>query len=156
MLGAASGAVAGLVVITPACGWSGPMGSIFLGLLSGMVCFWGVTSLKSQFGYDDSLDAFGVHCIGGILGALGTAIVANPMLGGTGVWDYVTNAVAEYSFTTQFVSQFWGVSVAIIWSGVVSFLAFKIVDITVGLRINEEEERQGLDISSHGETAYHL
>lgn len=156
MLGAASGAVAGLVVITPACGWSGPMGSIFLGLLSGMVCFWGVTSLKSQFGYDDSLDAFGVHCIGGILGALGTAIVANPMLGGTGVWDYVANAVADYSFTTQFVSQLWGVSVAIVWSGVVSFLAFKIVDIIVGLRINEEEERQGLDISSHGETAYHL
>jgi len=156
MLGGASGAIAGLVAITPACGWAGPMGSILLGLAAGAVCFWSVTSLKSLLGYDDSLDAFGVHGVGGILGALGTAVVANPALGGTGVWDYVSNSVAEYSFTTQFISQFWGVAVAIVWSGIVSFIAFKVVDLLVGLRVTEEAEREGLDLSEHGETAYHL
>jgi len=156
MLGGASGAIAGLVAITPACGWAGPMGSILLGFAAGAVCFWSVTSLKSLLGYDDSLDAFGVHGVGGILGALGTAVVANPALGGTGVWDYVSNSVAEYSFTTQFISQFWGVAVAIVWSGVVSYIAFKVVDLLVGLRVTEEAEREGLDLSEHGETAYHL
>jgi len=156
MLGAASGAIAGLVAITPACGWAGPMGSIFLGLVVGAVCFWSVTSLKAMLGYDDSLDAFGVHGIGGIIGALGTAIVASPGLGGTGVWDYVANGVAEYSMTTQLISQTWGVMTAIIWSGVVSFISYKIVDILVGLRVSEEVEREGLDICEHGETAYHM
>jgi Amt family ammonium transporter len=156
MLGAASGAIAGLVVITPACGWSGVMGAIFLGLTSGAVCFWAVTILKAKLKYDDSLDAFGVHGIGGILGALGTAVVANPALGGTGVWDYVANAAAEYNFGAQFISQFWGVAVAVVWSAVVSFAAYKIVDAVVGLRASEEDERQGLDTTSHGETAYHL
>ena len=156
MLGAASGAIAGLVVITPACGWSGVMGAIFLGLASGGVCFWAVTMLKTKLKYDDSLDAFGVHGVGGILGALGTAVVANPALGGTGVWDYVANGVAEYNFSTQFISQFWGVAVAVIWSAVVSYAAYKIVDMIVGLRVSEEYERQGLDVSEHGETAYHL
>lgn len=156
MLGAASGAIAGLVVITPACGWSGVMGSIFLGLASGAICFWAVTMLKAKLKYDDSLDAFGVHGIGGILGALGTAVVANPALGGAGVWDYVANANAEYDFAAQFISQFWGVAVAVIWSAAVSFVAYKIVDAIVGLRVSEEDERQGLDTTSHGETAYHL
>jgi Amt family ammonium transporter len=156
MLGAASGAIAGLVVITPACGWSGVMGSIFLGLASGAICFWAVTILKAKLKYDDSLDAFGVHGIGGILGALGTAVVANPALGGTGVWDYVANANGEYNFVAQFTSQFWGVAVAVIWSAVVSFIAYKIVDAVIGLRVSEEDERQGLDTTSHGETAYHL
>ena len=156
MLGAASGAIAGLVVITPACGWSGVMGAILLGFASGAVCFWAVTTLKTKFKYDDSLDAFGVHGIGGILGALGTAVVANPALGGTGVWDYVANGVAEYNFAAQFTSQFWGVAVAVIWSAVVSFIAYKIVDALIGLRVEEEDERQGLDVSEHGETAYHL
>lgn len=156
MLGGASGAIAGLVVITPACGWSGVMGAIFLGLTSGVVCFWAVTMLKAKLKYDDSLDAFGVHGIGGILGALGTAVVANPALGGTGVWDYVANGVAEYNFAAQFTSQFWGVAVAVIWSAVVSYVAYKIVDAVVGLRVSEEDERQGLDTTSHGETAYHL
>jgi ammonium transporter, Amt family len=156
MLGAASGAVAGLVAITPACGWAGPMGSILLGLVVGVVCFWSVTSLKHALGYDDSLDAFGVHGIGGIIGALGTAVVANPALGGTGVWDYVANGVAPYDFVTQFISQSWGVATAIIWSGVVSWLAFKIADILVGLRVDEAVEREGLDVAEHGETAYHL
>lgn len=156
MLGAASGAIAGLVAITPACGWSGPMGAIILGLVAGAICFWSVTSLKSRLNYDDSLDAFGVHGIGGIIGALGTGIVANPALGGTGVWDYVTNSVAEYSTAGQIVSQAWGVGVAIIWSGVVSFIAYKIVDMLVGLRVSEEVERAGLDVSEHGETAYNI
>ena len=155
MLGGASGSIAGLVAITPACGWAGPMGSIVLGIVVGIVCFWAVTSLKSMLGYDDSLDAFGVHGIGGIIGALGTAVVASPALGGTGVWDYVTNGVAEYSMSTQLISQLWAVGVCIIWSGTVSFIAFKLVDIVIGLRVSEEVERGGLDISEHGETAYH-
>ena len=156
MLGGASGAIAGLVAITPACGWAGPMGAICLGIVAGAVCFWAVTSLKSLLGYDDSLDAFGVHGIGGIIGALGTSVVASPALGGTGVWDYVANGVAEYSMSTQFISQLWGVVICIIWSGVVSFIAFKFVDIMIGLRVSEESEREGLDISEHGETAYHI
>ena len=156
MLGGASGAIAGLVAITPACGWAGPMGSILLGLVAGIACFVAVTYLKSLLGYDDSLDAFGVHGVGGIIGALGTAVVASPALGGTGVWDYVTNSVAEYSMSTQFISQAWGVGVCIIWSGIVSYIAFKLIDIVIGLRVSEESERVGLDISEHGETAYHM
>jgi ammonium transporter, Amt family len=156
MLGGASGAVAGLVAITPACGWSGPMGSILLGLASGAACFWSVTVLKAKLKYDDSLDAFGVHGIGGILGALGTAIVASPALGGTGVWDYVTNGVAEYNMGTQLISQLWSVTIAIVWSGTVAFASYKLVDVLVGLRVSEETERLGLDTTEHGETAYHV
>ena len=156
MLGGASGAVAGLVAITPACGWAGPMGSIFLGLVVGAVCFWGVTGLKAKMGYDDSLDAFGVHGIGGMIGAIGTGIVVSPGLGGTGVWDYVANGVGEFSMSTQVTSQLWGVGVCIVWSGIVSFIAFKIVDMVIGLRVPEEVEREGLDICEHGETAYHM
>ena len=156
MLGATSGAVAGLVAITPACGWAGPMGSIVLGLVAGAVCFWAVTGLKHVLGYDDSLDAFGVHGVGGIIGALGTAVVADPALGGTGVWDYVANAVAEYSMSTQLISQAWGVAIALVWSGVISLIAFKLVDAIIGLRVSEVTEREGLDIAEHGETAYHL
>lgn len=155
MLGGASGAIAGLVAITPACGWAGPMGAIGLGLVVGAVCFWAVTYLKAKLGYDDSLDAFGVHGIGGIIGAIGTGIVASPSLGGTGVWDYVANGVAEFSMSTQVTSQLWGVGVCIVWSGVVSFIAFKIVDVLIGLRVSEEVEREGLDICEHGESAYH-
>jgi Amt family ammonium transporter len=132
------------------------MGAILLGLVAGAACFWAVTSLKSWLDYDDSLDAFGVHGIGGIIGALGTAVVASPSLGGTGVWDYVANGVAEYSMSTQFISQLWGVCVSIVWSSSVAFLAFKFVDIMIGLRVSEESEREGLDISEHGETAYHI
>lgn len=155
MLGAASGAIAGLVAITPACGWSGPMGAIFLGLVAGAACFWSVSTLKTLLGYDDSLDAFGVHGIGGIIGALGTGVVASPALGGTGVWDYVSNSVAEYSMLTQVCSQAWGVGIAIIWSGTVAFIAFKIVDMLIGLRVSEDVEREGLDVCEHGESAYH-
>lgn len=155
MLGGASGAIAGLVAITPACGWAGPMGAIVLGFVVGAVCFWSVTGLKSKLGYDDSLDAFGVHGVGGMIGAIGTGIVASPSLGGTGVWDYVANGVADFSMSTQVTSQLWGVGVSVIWSGTVSFIAFKIVDILIGLRVSEEVEREGLDICEHGESAYH-
>jgi Amt family ammonium transporter len=154
MLGGASGAIAGLVAITPACGWVGPMGSIVIGLAAGVMCLLGVTKLKSALGYDDSLDVFGVHCIGGILGALLTAVFCNPALGGTGVYDYVANAVGEYSTSAQFLSQLWGVVTTIVWSGLVSVLGYAIVNATIGLRVTEDEEREGLDTVSHGESAY--
>lgn len=156
MLGAASGAVAGLVAITPACGYVGPMGAIVIGLLAGVVCLWGVNGLKRLIGADDSLDVFGVHGLGGILGALLTGVFASPSLGGTGVFDYVTNAVnPEYSIGGQVWIQAQAVGTTILWSGVVSFIAYKLVDMVVGLRVAEDEEREGLDISSHGESAYH-
>ena len=154
MLGAASGAVAGLVAITPACGWVGPMGAIAIGLVAGLVCLWAVAGLKHRLGYDDSLDVFGVHCVGGIVGALLTAVFCSPSLGGTGVYDYVANAVAEYSIGAQFKAQLWGVVVSLVWSGVIAAISFKIVDLVIGLRVAEEQEREGLDTVSHGERAY--
>jgi Amt family ammonium transporter len=155
MLGAASGAVAGLVAITPACGFVGPMGAIVIGLLAGLLCLWGVTGLKRMLGADDSLDVFGVHGVGGILGALLTGVFAAPSLGGTGVIDYVTNAVnPDYSIGGQVWIQLQAVLVTLIWSGVVSWIAYKLVDLLLGLRVSEEDEREGLDISSHGESAY--
>ena len=157
MLGLASGAIAGLVAITPACGFVGPMGAIVLGGIAGLVCLWAVTWLKSKLGYDDSLDVFGVHCVGGILGALGTGIFAAPSLGGTGVWDYVTNAAnPDFSISSQFMIQLTGVVTTLVWSGVVAFVGFKIVDVVIGLRVPEEQEREGLDESQHGERAYHM
>jgi Amt family ammonium transporter len=156
MLGAASGAVAGLVAITPACGYVGPMGAIVIGLLAGVVCLWGVNGLKRLLGADDSLDVFGVHGLGGILGALLTGVFASPSLGGTGVFDYVNNAVTpDYSILGQVWIQAQAVGTTIVWSGVVSVIAYKLVDVVVGLRVSEDEEREGLDISSHGESAYH-
>ena len=154
MLGAASGAIAGLVAITPACGWVGPMGAIVIGLIAGLVCLWSVTKLKAMLGYDDSLDVFGVHGVGGITGALLTAVFCDPSLGGTGVYDYVANEVAPYSMSTQFIAQLWAVGTTIVWSGTVSVVAFALVKATIGLRVSEDEERQGLDTVSHGETAY--
>jgi len=155
MLGAASGAVAGLVAITPAAGFVGVMGAICIGLLAGVICLWGVNGLKHMLGADDSLDVFGVHGVGGILGAILTGVFADPALGGTGVYDYVANKVGDYDMTAQLISQLWGVGTVIVWSGVVSLVAFKLVDRVIGLRVPEEEEREGLDITSHGETAYH-
>ncbi len=154
MLGASSGAVAGLVAITPACGWVGPMGSIAIGAVAGLVCLWAVAGLKHRFGYDDSLDVFGVHCVGGIVGALLTAVFCAPSLGGTGVYDYVANAVGEYSIATQFKSQLWAVGLTLVWSGVVAAVSLKLVDLVVGLRVTEDQEREGLDTVSHGERAY--
>jgi Amt family ammonium transporter len=157
MLGAASGAVAGLVAVTPAAGFVGPMGALVIGLLGGIICLWGVNGLKRMLGADDSLDVFGVHGVGGILGALLTGVFASPSLGGTGIYDYVANKVAEdYSIAGQVWIQLEGVLVTAIWSGIVAFVAFKLVDLIVGLRVPEEEEREGLDISSHGESAYHM
>ncbi|MBL8417425.1 MAG: ammonium transporter [Dechloromonas sp.] len=155
MLGAASGAVAGLVAITPAAGFVGVMGAIVIGLLAGIVCLWGVNGLKKMLGADDSLDVFGVHGVGGILGAILTGVFVDPALGGTGVYDYVANKVGDFDMTAQVISQLWGVGTVIVWSGVVSLVAYKLVDIVIGLRVPEEEEREGLDLTSHGETAYH-
>jgi Amt family ammonium transporter len=155
MLGAASGAVSGLVAITPACGFVGPMGAILIGLAAGLLCLWGVSGLKRLLGADDSLDVFGVHGVGGILGALLTGVFAAPSLGGTGVYDYVANAVnPEYSIAAQVWIQFQAVLTTVVWSAVVSFVAYKVVDMVLGLRVSEEDERMGLDISSHGESAY--
>ncbi len=155
MLGAASGAVAGLVAVTPACGWVGIGGALVIGLLAGIVCLWGVNGLKRMLGADDALDVFGVHGVGGMLGAVLTGIFADPALGGVGVYDYVANKVADYSIATQVTSQLWAIGTTVVWSGVVSFLAYKLVDMTIGLRVTEEEEREGLDTVSHGESAYH-
>ena len=156
MLGAASGAVAGLVAITPACGFVGPMGAIVIGAAGGFLCLWGVNGLKRLLGADDSLDVFGVHGVGGIVGALLTGVFAAPSLGGTGIFDYVANAAsADYSIGGQVLIQLEAVITTIVWSGVVSYIGFKVVDALVGLRVSEEDEREGLDISSHGETAYH-
>jgi Amt family ammonium transporter len=147
MLGAASGIVAGLVAVTPACGTVGPIGALVLGIVVSPICYFFVTTIKSKFGYDDSLDAFGVHGIGGIIGALGTGILTAPSLGGTGG--------ADFSIGSQFVVQLEAVLVTIVWCGVVSFILYKIVDMIIGLRITEEAEREGLDLTSHGEVAYH-
>jgi Amt family ammonium transporter len=155
MLGAASGAVAGLVAITPACGFVGPMGAIIIGLVSGLLCLWGVNGLKRMLGADDSLDVFGVHGVGGIVGALLTGVFAAPSLGGTGIFDYVKNAAnPDYAIGAQVWVQLQGVLITIAWSAIVAFIAFKIVDMMVGLRVAEDEEREGLDIVSHGESAY--
>ncbi len=156
MLGAASGAVAGLVAITPACGFVGVGGALAIGLLAGIVCLWGVNGLKRMLGADDSLDVFGVHGVGGILGALLTGVFAAPSLGGTGICNYVTNKCGEWGGTgAQVWVQAQGVLYTVAISAVVAFVAFKLVDIVIGLRVSEEDEREGLDISSHGETAYH-
>ncbi len=155
MLGAASGAVAGLVAITPACGFVGPMGAIIIGLLAGLVCLWGVNGLKRLLGADDALDVFGVHGVGGILGALLTGVFASPSLGGTGVYDYVANKVnPDYSIAGQVWIQLQGVLTTVVWSAIVAFIAYWLVDLLIGLRVAEEDEREGLDIRSHGETAY--
>ena len=155
MLGAASGAVAGLVAITPACGNVGLMGAIIIGFVAGFACLWGVNGLKKMLGADDSLDVFGVHGIGGIVGALLTGVFNNQALGGPGlVGDWVTVAVTSNSIGAQVWIQAKAVLLTIVWSGVVSLAAYKIVDIVVGLRVSEEDEREGLDITSHGETAY--
>ena len=148
MLGLASGVVAGLVAITPAAGLVGTMGGIVLGAIAGVVCLWGVTGLKKMLGYDDSLDVFGIHGIGGIIGAIGTGIFVSPALGGVGI--------DGYAMGSQVIIQATGVVITIVWSGVVSLVAFKLIDMTLGLRVSEEQEREGLDTASHGERAYNV
>jgi Amt family ammonium transporter len=156
-LGAASGAVAGLVAITPACGFVGTMGGLVIGLAAGVAGFWGVNGIKRVLGADDSLDVFGVHGVCGIVGALLTGVFAAPSLGGSGIWDYVANAASkDYSIWGQLVTQATGVLTTVVVSGVVSVIAFKLVDLTIGLRVTEEAEREGLDTASHGEAAYRM
>jgi Amt family ammonium transporter len=156
LLGGASGAIAGLVAITPASGFAGALGAIVIGLVAGAVCYWASSWLKSRLGYDDSLDVFGVHGVGGIIGALMTGIVVNVGLGGMGVVDYSTDPAGTvvYDFAGQMTSQIWGVVVTVIWTGVVSIVAAYIVKATIGLRHPEVAEREGLDITDHGERAY--
>ncbi len=146
MLGAVSGAIAGLVGITPACGTVGPMGAIVIGAIAGLVCLWGVNGLKRMLGVDDAADVFGVHGVGGIVGALLTGVFTAPGLGGTGA--------ADFSIASQLMIQFKSVLITIVWSGVVSALAYKLVDLVIGLRVTQEAEREGLDITTHGESAY--
>jgi Amt family ammonium transporter len=158
LLGAFTGAVAGLVAVTPACGWVSPTAALIIGLLSGVVCLWAVVWLKAKLGYDDALDVFGVHGVGGILGALLTGYFVNPAIGGVGVTDYLaidTSVKAlEYSFSAQMTAQVYSVLTAVILSAVVSYVALMICKVTTGLRVPEQEEREGLDIGSHGERAY--
>ncbi|MCC7217887.1 MAG: ammonium transporter [Burkholderiales bacterium] len=155
MLGAASGAVAGLVAITPAAGNVGIPGAFVIGTLAGLVCLWGVNGLKHMLKVDDTLDVFGVHAVGGILGALLTGIFVSPDLGGPGmVVDWVTGKTGYTSYGEQLLVQAKGVGLTVVWSGVVAYVCYKVVDLTIGLRVPEEEEREGLDITSHGESAY--
>jgi Amt family ammonium transporter len=160
MVGAASGAVAGLVAITPAAGNVGIPGAFVIGLASGLVCLWGVNGLKKLLGADDALDVFGVHAVGGILGALLTGVFNSPSLGGPSFpVDWFTGKItmpADYSIMGQLWIQAKAVGVVFVWTGVVAYISFKIADLLVGLRVSEEEEREGLDINSHGETAYHM
>ena len=158
MLGAVTGAVAGLVAITPAAGFASPMGSVVLGLIVSPVCYFFVSTVKTKLKYDDTLDVFGVHCVGGILGAIGTGFLASPSLGGQGWVDYtVFPAVAgEYDMGAQVITQIKAVLVTLVWSGVVSFILYKVIDLLFGLRPSAEDERQGLDQTSHGESAYNM
>ena len=148
-LGIATGAVAGLVAITPASGSVGPMGALVIGFASGIVCFWGATSLKQKMGYDDSLDAFGVHGVGGIVGALLTGVFAAESLGGVGLADGM-------NIGSQVWAQFISIVITVVWSGVISFITLKILDAVIGLRVETDEERMGLDLSEHNERGYNL
>ncbi len=155
VLGLVSGVISGLVAITPAAGYAGPMGSIVLGLVAGIVCFAFCSSVKNRLGYDDALDVFGVHCVGGIIGAIGTGILVAPSLGGTGIFDYEAGKVAaEFVMSEQVMKQAKAVGFTLLWSGVISAVLFKLIDIIVGLRPSTDQEREGLDINDHGERAY--
>ena len=156
-LGAASGAVAGLVAITPACGFVGVIGAVVIGLIAGILGYWGVNGLKRLLGADDSLDVFGVHGVCGIVGALLTGVFAAPSLGGSGIYDYVANGVsADYSIWNQVLTQGTAVLTTVLWTGIVAFVLFKLIDLTIGLRVTEEDEREGLDTTAHGEAAYRI
>jgi ammonium transporter, Amt family len=166
LLGLASGVVAGLVAVTPASGYAGPMGALILGLVAGIVCFLFCTWVKGLFGYDDTLDVFGVHAVGGILGAIGTGFVVNPAWGGAGVVDYTKCVVKEgvvtsdcptsYDMAAQVVAQLKAVLMAVSWSAIGSLIVFTIIAVLVGLRVSQETEREGLDIAEHGERAYNM
>jgi Amt family ammonium transporter len=156
LLGILSGCVAGLVAVTPAAGFVGPMGALVLGLIAGVVCLFFVATVKNALGYDDALDVFGVHCVGGIVGAIGTGILVAPALGGTGIMDYTTGKIADYDFWAQIVAQIKAVVLTLVWSGIGSLILYKVVDYTVGLRPKPDQEREGLDLTDHGERAYNM
>ena len=154
LLGAASGAVAGLVAVTPAAGFAGPMGAIVLGVVAGWVCCFFCTAIKNAMGYDDALDVFGIHCIGGIIGAIGTGIVAAPALGGASWFDYTANKIADYDMIPQLITQVKAVLLTLVWSGVGTFVILIVLRVIVGLRPGTDQEREGLDLVDHGERAY--
>mgnify|MGYP001765644680 CR=1 FL=1 len=160
LLGMVSGAVAGLVAITPASGFAGPMGSLALGLASGVVCYVFVAVVKNKFGYDDSLDVFGIHCVGGILGSIATGVLVAPYLGGVGLTDYIAKpgeaSPGDYVMATQVFIQIKAVLITLVWSGVGSAILYKLVDLMVGLRAPVDAEREGLDLAEHGERAYNF
>jgi Amt family ammonium transporter len=155
LLGVCSGIVAGLVAITPAAGYVGPLGAFAICAAAGILCFLAATKLKSLLGYDDALDAFGVHCIGGIIGALGTGLFVNKALGGVGVPDPVTG-VDGYSTGTQMVSQLWAVGTSLLWSGSVALIILLVLKYTIGIRSSDEAQEEGLDLADHGEKAYNM
>jgi Amt family ammonium transporter len=158
LLGLVSGAIAGLVAVTPASGFAGPMGSLVLGLVAGAVCYVFCSTVKNAFGYDDSLDVFGIHCVAGIVGAIATGILVAPALKGTGIADYTavpgSLSPGAYAMATQVWAQTKAVIFTLLWSGIGSAIIFKLVDVIVGLRVTTEEEREGLDLTDHGERAY--
>jgi Amt family ammonium transporter len=156
LLGVCSGIVAGLVAITPAAGYVGPMGALVTCAVAGVICFFAVTKLKAWLGYDDSLDTFGVHCIGGMIGSLGTGIFVNPAFGGQGVYDYVANKVGDFDAMGQIVSQLWDIGITLVWSGLVAFVILFILKKTIGIRASDEAQEEGLDLADHGENAYNL
>jgi Amt family ammonium transporter len=159
LLGLCSGAVAGLVAVTPASGYAGPIGAMCLGFIVSPVCLFFVSAVKNTFGYDDALDVFGVHCIGGIIGALGTGILVNPALGGVGITDYTNitgNNAGTYDMVSQMITQATAVGATLVWSGGVSAILYKVVDVVIGLRPTVDNEREGLDITDHGERAYNM
>jgi Amt family ammonium transporter len=157
LLGAASGVVAGLVAITPAAGFAGPMGAIVLGLIVSPICLFFVSVVKNKLNYDDSLDVFGVHAVGGIVGAIATGILVDPALGGAGIVDYTAGGAAVYpGLVPQVIAQLKGVLTTLVWSGIGSTIVFGIIKLTIGLRVKEEVEREGLDIAEHGERAYNM
>jgi ammonium transporter, Amt family len=156
LLGLVTGAVAGLVAVTPASGYAGPMGSIVLGVIAAVICYIFCSGIKNAFGYDDSLDVFGVHCVGGITGAILTGILVNPKLGGTGIMDYTTGKVADYDMMTQLIAQFKAVGMTLVWSGVGTAIILIVINVVIGLRAAPDAEREGLDLTDHGERAYNM
>jgi Amt family ammonium transporter len=156
LLGAVTGAVAGLVAVTPASGYAGPMGAIVLGIIAGIGCFVFCSAVKNALGYDDALDVFGVHCVGGIIGAILTGVLVNPSLGGTGIMDYETGKIAEYVFSVRVIAQCKAVGLTLLWSGIGTLVILKVIDILIGLRAQTDSEREGLDLTDHGERAYNM
>ncbi len=156
LLGAVTGAVAGLVAVTPASGFAGPIGALVLGVIAGIVCYVFCSAIKNALGYDDALDVFGVHCVGGIVGAILTGVLVNPALGGTGIMNYETGKIAEYVFSTQVIAQCKAVGLTLLWSGIGTLVILKVIDVLIGLRAMTDSEREGLDLTDHGERAYNM